>query len=212
MHFFKKTMLLAFILPVFAWAQSPAAQKPGEQSPSEVVRRGNAEVEKLLGAKADADVLAKSIEKFVDFGELARRALGDKWKELSKKQQAEFEETMKGLLKATYVQKTAGGSSHLSNAHIEREELRAAEASVYATLQSGKTRIPVEYRLFKKQTAWLVFDIVTDEVSLVQTYEEQFRRFLATRSYEELLKTLKNKREQLEQAAKEQSAKEKESS
>jgi len=199
MSFFRKHAVWAMLLvPLFATAGSPT-----EQGPLEVVRRGNAEVEKLLNAKADADTLAGSIEKFVDFGELARRALKDTWKELSKKQQAEFEETMKGLLKATYVQKTGGGASHLSNARIEREELRATEASVHASVQSGKTRIPVEYRLYKKQTAWLVFDIVTDEVSLVQTYEEQFRRFLSTRSYEELLKTLQSKREQLEQAAKE---------
>jgi phospholipid transport system substrate-binding protein len=185
--------VLVFAHSVLAWAQSP----------SDVVRDGNAEVEKLLNAKADAETLAKSIEKFVDFGELAKRSLGSKWNDLSKKQQAEFVETMKGLLKASYVQKTAGGSSNLSNAQIEREELHSTDASIYATLQSGKNRIPVEYRLYKTKTSWRVFDIVTDEVSLVQTYEEQFRKFLAGRSYEELLKTLKAKREQLEQAAKE---------
>jgi len=199
MRFFWKPMMCAVGLSLFAWAQGP----------SDIVRRGNAEVEKLLNAKADADALAKSLEAFVDFGELTRRAFGEKWKELSKKQQADFEEAMKGLLKATYVQKTAGGSSNLSHARIEREALREEEAWVHATLQSGKTRIPVEYRLYKKQTAWRVFDIVTDEVSLVQTYEEQFRRFLSTRSPEELLKTLRNKREQLEQTAKESPPKEK---
>jgi len=196
MRFFWKPVVCFVWISFFAWAQSP----------SEVVKLGNAEVEKLLNAKADAEALAKSIEKFVDFGELARRSLGDKWKTLSKKQQSEFEEAMKGLLKASYVQKTAGGSANLSNAQVEKEELHSTDASVYATLQSGKTRIPVEYRLYKKQNAWRVFDIVTDEVSLVQTYEEQFRKFLSTRSHEELLKTLNAKREQLQQAAKEQTA------
>ena len=196
MRFFIKPVLWTVLLtwvPFSAWAQSP----------SETVKRGNAEVERLLKEKADVEVLSTTLEKFLDFGELAKRALGEKWKTLSKQQQTAFEETMRGLLKATYVQKTAGGgASNLSNAQVEREELNAAEASVHATLQSGKTRIPIEYRLYKKQTSWRVFDIVTDEVSLVQTYEEQFRKFLATRSPEELLKTLKAKREQLEQAAK----------
>ncbi|MCL2012604.1 MAG: ABC transporter substrate-binding protein [Cystobacterineae bacterium] len=194
MSFLGRAVLCLVWMPFLAWAQSP----------SEVVRQGNAEVEKLLNAKADAEALAKSIESFVDFGELAKRSLGGKWKELSKKQQVEFAETMKGLLKASYVQKTAGGSANLSNAQLEREELHSTDASVYATLQSGKNRIPVEYRLYKTKAGWRVFDIVTDEVSLVQTYEEQFRKFLAKRSYGELLKTLQSKREQLEQAAKEE--------
>ncbi|MCL2179127.1 MAG: ABC transporter substrate-binding protein [Proteobacteria bacterium] len=194
MYLFRKPVLYILALLPF-WA--------GAQTPSEVVRRGNAEVEKLLHAKADAEALAQSIEGFVDFGELAKRALGDKWKGLSKKQQAEFAQTMKGLLKAAYVQKTARGSpSNLSNAQLEREELRTTEACVYASLQSGKTRLPVEYRLHKTKAGWRVFDIVTDEVSLLQTYEEQFRKFLSQRSYEELLKTLKAKREQLEQTEK----------
>ena len=42
------------------------------------------------------------------------------------------------------------------------------------------------------------YDVVTDEVSLVETYRGQFRKLLAEKGFDGLLSTLKRKRDQLE--------------
>ena len=59
--------------------------------PLDVVKSGNTDVQKVASAKgATADQLSKVVEKFVDFGELSKRALGDKWDKLTAAQRKDF--------------------------------------------------------------------------------------------------------------------------
>src|SRR5438445_8815192 len=75
-------------------------------SPTAVVKSGNEQIQKLLSAKdTTVDKLAGKADEFVDFAELAKRALGKEWDKLDKKKQDEFAATMKGLLRASYAQK-----------------------------------------------------------------------------------------------------------
>lgn len=168
-------------------------------SPTGVVKDGNAEVQKVL-AKKDATVedLAKTADQFVDFVELAKRALGEQWNKLNKKQQDEFAATMKGLLRASYAQKALGQA----NAQVSygAEKVDGNEATVASTIQVKKDKFPIEYKLFRPdpKSQWKIYDVVTDEVSLVETYRGQFRKLIADKGYDGLLATLKAKKEQLE--------------
>jgi phospholipid transport system substrate-binding protein len=140
------------------------------------------------------------VEGFVDFGELARRALGREWGKLSHKQQQEFSATMKGLLRASYAQRALGqGKAEIRYAPEQRD---GAEAQVPTTLQVKKDRVPVVYRLYQAggHQGWKIFDVVTDDVSLVDTYRSQFRKVIADKGVDGLIATLKNKRAQLERS------------
>ena len=67
------------------------------------------------------------------------------------------------------------------------------------SLTVKKDVIPVDYKLYKTpKGSWRVYDVITDEVSLVETYRGQFRKLIADQGFDGLLKTLKTKREQLE--------------
>jgi phospholipid transport system substrate-binding protein len=170
-------------------------------SPSQTVKDGNAEVQKILSGKdPSVEKLAAKVDDFVDFAELAKRALGKEWDKLSRKQQQEFSATMKGLLRASYAQKAIGqGSADIAYGD---EQLKGNEASVATTLNVKKDKFPVVYKLYRTDSkgAWRIFDVVTDDVSLVETYREQFRKLIASKGFEGLLVTLKTKREQLEKA------------
>src|SRR5687768_16938304 len=77
--------------------------------PLEVVKSGNADVQKVASAPgAKVEQLTKAVERFVDFGELSTRALGKQWDTLTPAQRKDFSETMQGLLKASYAQKALG--------------------------------------------------------------------------------------------------------
>lgn len=167
--------------------------------PIDVVRQGNDQVQKVIG-REDASVkkLADTVDGFVDFGELARRALGNKdWSKLSAKQKAEFTSTMKDLLRTSYAQKAIGQKA--SEVTYDKEQVKGPEASVLTSIAVKASHYPVEYKLYRSGgNGWRIYDVVTDDVSLVQTYRDQFRRLIASKGYEGLLVTLKSKRDQLE--------------
>ncbi len=69
--------------------------------PLEVVKAGNADVQKAAQAPgATVEQLSGVVDRFVDFGELSKRALGSTWAKLKPEQRQEFSDTMKGLLRA----------------------------------------------------------------------------------------------------------------
>lgn len=168
-------------------------------TPLEVVKTGNTEVQKAASTPdATVSQLAGVVEKFVDFEELSKRALGKTWDTLSKPQQKEFTETMQGLLRASYAQKAIGQGN--ADVKYGKETVKGDEALVNTTIIVKKDKIPVDYKLYKAGKGWRVYDVVTDEVSLVETYRGQFTKLMKEQGFNGLLGTLKAKREQLEKA------------
>lgn len=177
-----------------------AAAPPG---PLAVVKTADAEVQKVLSAPdASTAKLAARADEFVDFAELAKRAMGAHWAKLNKKQQDDFSATMKGMLRASYAQKAVNDGRGGNGAKIEygAEKIDGNEASVSTKLSVKQDTYPVEYKLYRPdaKSAWRVYDVITDEVSLVSTYSDQFRKTMDTKGFDALLKTLKDKQESLE--------------
>ncbi|MHB8873750.1 MAG: MlaC/ttg2D family ABC transporter substrate-binding protein [Myxococcaceae bacterium] len=173
-------------------------------SPMAVVKDGSAEVQKLLGAKGvTVERLAAKADDSVDFAELAKRALGKEWEKLTKKQQDEFSRTMKELLRASYAQKALKDGKGGAQFSYDSESVKGNDAEVSTTIAIADEKLPVVYRLYRAdpKARWRIYDVVTDEVSLVATYRDQFRKLIADKGFEGLLAALKNKRDQLEKAA-----------
>ncbi|MBN1205008.1 MAG: ABC transporter substrate-binding protein [Myxococcaceae bacterium] len=188
--------MLAPLIAATLLAATPA-------TPLEVVKAGNTDVQKAANAPgATVEQLATVVEKFVDFGELAKRALGKTWDTLTPAQQKDFADTMKGLLRASYAQKAIGQAK--ANVKYGKETIEGNEATVTTTLTVNTDQVPVDYKLYKVQGkggGWRIYDVLTDEVSLVETYRGQFRKLMADKGFDGLLSTLKAKREQLEKSA-----------
>ncbi|PTL81002.1 phospholipid-binding protein MlaC [Vitiosangium sp. GDMCC 1.1324] len=169
--------------------------------PLDVVKSGNTDVQKVATTKgATADQLSKVVEKFVDFGELSKRALGDKWDKLTATQRKEFSSTMEGLLRASYAQKALGQAK--AQVQYGKENVEGNEATVGTTVNVNRDKFPVDYKLYRADGKgdWRIYDIVTDDVSLLETYQGQFRKLIADKGFDGLLSTLKAKRAQLEQS------------
>jgi phospholipid transport system substrate-binding protein len=170
-------------------------------TPLSTVKSGNEQLQKLLPeGEAAVEKLAAKADEFIDFAELAKRAMGEQWIKLSPKQQAEFTATMKGLLRASYARKAI---SQGGNGDVQwgEEKVKGNEATVASSIMVDKTRYPIDYKLYKAPAGWKIYDVVTDGVSLVDTYSDQFRNLIAKKGYEGLLTTLKARKEQLTSSA-----------
>ena len=183
--------------PLAAVALSLAAA-----GPLSTVKNADVEIQKVLaGPDASVSTLAARADEFVDFAELARRAMGEQWSKLNKKQQDEFTDTMRGLLRASYAQKAVSeGRGGGTKIEYGAEKVEGNEATVPTTLVVKQDRFPVIYKLYRptEKASWRVYDVITDDVSLVSTYADQFRSVISKSGVDALIKKLKDKRDSLE--------------
>ncbi len=183
------------------------AASPG---PLELVKNVDAEVQKILKSPdATTEKLSARAEEFIDFGELAKRAMGAEWAKLKKPQQDELTSTMKGLLRASYAQKAVkddrGGTAKVD---YGAEKIDGNDAEVKTTLNVKSDKFSVNYKMFRAdaKAAWRIYDVITDEVSLVQTYSDQFKQQMAKGGFDGLIAKLKKRQAQLEKENAETSA------
>ncbi len=130
-----------------------------------------------------------------DYSEMARRSLGTQWNQMSEKDKQEFVELFRTLLTNTYADRVENYSGEGVQYLNERTEKEYAE--VRTKVLSGKTEIPMDYRLLHKDNDWRVYDVVVDGVSLVNNYRGQFTKILHTSSYPGLVDQLRKKSDKI---------------
>jgi len=126
-----------------------------------------------------------------DYAEMSRRALGAPWNQLTDQQKQEFVDLFRTLLTNSYADKIETYSGEGVQYLNERTEKEYAE--VRTKVLSGKTEIPLDYRLINKTDDWRVYDVVVDGVSLVNNYRGQFTKILRASSYSDLVDQLRKK-------------------
>jgi phospholipid transport system substrate-binding protein len=151
--------------------------------------------DKELKQPGRADERRKRLEQVVgdrfDYQEMSRRALGAPWNTLSDKDKQEFVGLFQTLLTSSYADKVETYSGEGVQYLNERTEKDFAE--VRTKVLTGKTEIPLDYRLLNKGTDWRVYDVVVDGVSLVNNYRGQFSKILRASTFADLLDQLRKK-------------------
>src|SRR5512146_898679 len=140
-------------------------------------------------------LLEKVVGDRFDYQEMSRRALGAPWANLSDKEKEEFVSLFQTLLVNSYADKVEAYSGEGVQYINERTEKDYAE--VRTKVMTGKTEIPLDYRLLNKASVWRVYDVVVDGVSLVNNYRGQFTKILRSGSYGDLVDQLRRKSEKI---------------
>ncbi|MBM4139734.1 MAG: ABC transporter substrate-binding protein [Nitrospira sp.] len=140
-------------------------------------------------------MLEQVVDARFDYREMSRRALGAPWNNLSDQEQQEFVGLFRTLLTNSYANKIetySGEGVQYLNERMEKEY-----AEVRTKVLSGKTEIPLDYRLINKTNDWRVYDVVVDGISLVNNYRGQFTKIIQSSSYHDLVEQLRKKSEKL---------------
>lgn len=189
---------------IIAVALAVAAPAFAGGGPSATLKQINGELDRLLRQKADSgspaekkqkDELRALAERLLDYAELSKRALAPHWEKLSKPQRDDFVGTLRELIERNYVKQLKSSLEY----HVvyKNEQVEADEATVTTVVKvktQGKTTdAEIVYKLRKAADKWLVWDVITDEVSLVRNYRSQFHKIISEKSFDELLKKMKAK-------------------
>ena len=129
-----------------------------------------------------------------DYEEMAKRTLAAEWKKIDAAQKQEFV----GLFKQFMAHSYAGNIDGYSGEQVEygKERIKGKFAEVQTTVISPKAKIPLHYRLLKKNEEWRVYDVIIDGVSLMKNYRGQFSRIIKSSSFDGLLDKLRSKAKQ----------------
>ena len=192
-----KTWLFVSIVAALMVVCSGQPASAGE--PTEAIRGAvNQGVEILKNAKLDnqkqrvqvIDRLRQIVYPLFDFNEMAMRSLGQNWRRLNPQQRQEFASTFTALLEKTYADQIDLYDGQQVIYTGESVDGDYAQVDSRIIDKNGQT-YSVVYRLHKVDGKWRIYDVVAENISLVNNYRSQFNRVIARSSFEELLKTMK---------------------
>ena len=129
-----------------------------------------------------------------DFTEMAKRSLGANWRRRTPQEQEEFVRLFTDVLERAYA---AIIESYTDEKIVYLNELvDGTFADVNSKIMTSKgEEYSINYKAHFVGNEWKVYDVVAENVSLVNNYRSQFNRVISKESYEELVRRLKDKSE-----------------
>jgi phospholipid transport system substrate-binding protein len=184
-------MLLGFVL----LASAAHAQS---QSPDALVKATVDEVLAVMRQNKDPKTLISLAEQkvlpYFDFARMTQLAVGRQWREATPEQRKALEEGFRTLLVNTYSTAISTGVTPADKVDVKPAEGSGDNVVVRTIVhRSGKPPLPVDYRLAKHPDGWKVYDVVIENVSLVQTYRSSFSEEIARSGIDGLIKVLEKK-------------------
>ena len=193
--------LLGFSLPSFA-----------ANSPGQVISKGAENIRDILKVKVKKNSpaeasrkqkLEKVVEGFLDYEQLAKRALGPHWKARTDKEREEFTGLLRDLIESSYTNSISNNINF--NLEIEDEQIDeedgTADVSAVASAKNSKGKLVSEdltFHMFLKKHHWMIYDIEFGEVSLVRHYRGEFNRKIKKESYAALVKVMRKKLKEIQ--------------
>jgi len=144
----------------------------------------------------------RNVAELIDFDALAKSTLGKNWDEISPKDRSRYTAALKGAMEANYLVKMRQGKG--SDVGKVRVEILGEESGpdgttlVHTKVHSGEDSVAIDYLMEKGPKGWRAVDVITEGVSLAETYREQVGRLLQKKSINDVIATLERKRKQLE--------------
>ena len=137
------------------------------------------------------EMLRQALLPRFDFREMARRSLGSHWKSQNGRQE-EFVSAFTNFVENAYVIKIESFKDEKIIYGRERVEKDFAEVDTKIVPSKGDP-FSINYKLHLVREQWKVYDMVVENISLVNNYRSQFNRILTNTSFDELLRKLREK-------------------
>jgi phospholipid transport system substrate-binding protein len=176
-------------LPVYAGAPLDTVQT-NVNKVLDVLRDPKLKGESAKGIKKEK--LEAIYGQMFDEVELSMRTLGRNWPKLNPAQQKEFIQLYRQILEKAYIDKIL---SYTNEKIVFPKEnmLSNNQAEVQTKVITSSKEIPIFYKVILKDGTWKVYDVVVENVSLVQNYRSQFNSILAKNTPDQLLEILRKK-------------------
>lgn len=148
----------------------------------------NSSAREALLAKVEAKIYT-----VFDFEEFSARTVGGHWSKFSDRQKKDFQEAFSQLLYHTYVTKLEEYDGQTINFNSEKASKKGDKVEILTTIPYNAKEIPISYRMLDKNGKWVVYDVIVENISLVQNFRGQFQEILKNQSPDQLIGIVKKK-------------------
>jgi phospholipid transport system substrate-binding protein len=127
-----------------------------------------------------------------DFTEMAKRSLGRHWAGRTPEEQREFVTIFAAMLGRSYADHIESNTSPNVLYTREREDQSYAEVDTKIVTEK-RPPVSINYKLHSVNKEWRIYDLVIEDISVVNNYRSQFDRVIAKSSFEDLVRAMKEK-------------------
>ena len=149
-----------------------------------------------LSKNEKANEIISLMNSAFDYTLMSRLSLGKTWKKISKEERVEFIKVFTQMLKDSYVDKLDLYTDELVKI-VGTQEPKKNRLILKTQLIGKDAKHDINYKFYKVKNAvdtWLIYDIDLIGVSIIKTYQSQFKGFLKDKTFQELLTHLKTKK------------------
>jgi phospholipid transport system substrate-binding protein len=185
------SILIIFVLSIPVYAGVPLnTVQTNVNNVLDILRNPKLKAESAKEIKKEKlRVIYKSM--FDEF-EFSKRTLARNWNKFNLTQQKEFIGLFEQVLEKSYVDKILSYTDQKIEFYKENI-LSESQAEIQTKIITSSKEIPIFYRMILKDGKWKVYDVVVENVSLVQNYRTQFNDILGKNTPEQLLEILRKK-------------------
>lgn len=188
----KKTL---FVLSITVSLMLIATGARAQASPMAFLKKTQSRLNKLVKAKASDTKLKKEVNRLLDFGLMSKRTLKKHWATLDAAKRAEFTKAFQTLLEKKYIK---GLRKKADYKVVYKKQSRTGSMAKVTTevnyVRKGRQRSnEIVYRLRRVGARWVIFDVITDDVSMERNYRRSFNRIIKKKGFDVLVKKLKKK-------------------
>lgn len=197
-------LCLSWTLVLPAWAaiaEEHPAQKLVVDTSKEILSR--LEKEETV-VRAEPDRLFEIVDEMVlphfDFNAMSSWVLGKYWRTATADQKTRFSKEFQKLLVRTYSNALLEAiGKKINYLPLRSTKADADEVTVRTEVeQKGGFPIPIDYKMHFKNNQWKVFDVVIDNISLVQNYRTSFAKEIKDEGLDKLIKDIADRNAQRE--------------
>ena len=182
-----------------AWAGAPTDQlRDGVNRVFKILR--DPQMAGDSNATRRRTAIVSAADDIFDFGEMAKRSLGQHWIARTPAERTDFVALFTDLIQRSYISKVDQHGS--ATVVFKGETVDGDHAAVRTTIPlSNGGEMPLEYRMHNVDARWRVYDLRIDGISLVSNYRAQFNKVIRLESYETLVAKLTSKQIQFQMPA-----------
>ncbi len=142
-----------------------------------------------------ADDLTVLLGEFLDYDRLTRLSLDKEWNKRSPRERQHFVSLLRQLVERQY-QRNMESTLEYKVKWVGTEPIETGvkvKSSARSVKKKRQPPVAIDYSMSPAGKEWKVFDIFTDEVSLVKNYKRQFRRVIREEGWDGLIGRMERK-------------------
>ncbi|MBW2209499.1 MAG: ABC transporter substrate-binding protein [Deltaproteobacteria bacterium] len=144
--------------------------------------------------------LTELLGEFLDYRRLTKLSLDEEWDKRSPRERQHFVNLLRQLVERQY-QRNMESTLQYKVKWVGTEPIETGvkvKSSARSVKKKRQPPIAIDYSMSPAGHEWKVFDIFTDEVSLVKNYKRQFRRVIREEGWDGLIGRMEKKLHQEE--------------